>query len=225
MTLLTSEMRDSLSTATDKDPLRTVPPLTFIFGSPRSGTTLLAKLLDSSPSVLYLHEPISKGRGLKLHHAIHCLRQNTPLTFDQRQQAVHELTCSYARFLQPPFFRKCFNRLPGGEGLAWAWKQVTGRPAPFLAGPHRLEQVGMTVIKDGLTWFARPLTQEFAAQAIILLRHPCAVVNSMLRGQKIGAMGHFPRNSVWNSEQRLLRQLGYRENVGARKCSRTRTCS
>ena len=42
---------------------------TIILGSPRSGTTLIAKLIDSHPEVLYRHEPdvVNKNNVIPFH--------------------------------------------------------------------------------------------------------------------------------------------------------------
>jgi hypothetical protein len=187
------------------------PRIAFVFGAPRSGTTWLGKLLDSSPSVAYLHEPINKGRGLMIHRAIRALRQGQPLEPDIGRQAAQDLIHNYGRFLQPPFFRKEFAPYTAASSLAWSWLRLTGRPARCLVGPRDPQQVGAVVVKDGLCWFSRPLTEALNAKALILLRHPCGVVNSMLRGQQIGAMEKSSRDSLWLSHSQLLRELGYRK--------------
>jgi len=187
------------------------PTIAFVFGAPRSGTTWLGKLLDSSPSVAYLHEPINKGRDLVLHRVIGALRRGQPIDRGAGQAAACELARSYPSFLQPPFFRKDFCTLPGALSLAWTWKKLTGRPATLLATPRSPQRVGSIIVKDGLCWFSRPLTEALDAKALILLRHPCGVVSSMLRGQQIGAMDKSSRESLWQADSKLLRKLGYRQ--------------
>jgi len=187
------------------------PTIAFVFGAPRSGTTWLGKLLDSSPSVAYLHEPINKGRDLVLHRVIGALRRGQPIDRGAGQAAACELARSYPSFLQPPFFRKDFCTLPGALSLAWTWKKLTGRPATLLATPRSPQRVGSIIVKDGLCWFSRPLTEALDAKALILLRHPCGVVSSMLRGQQIGAMDKSSPDALWSAQSKLLTDLGYQK--------------
>jgi hypothetical protein len=45
--------------------------LLLLFGMPRSGTTWLAKIIDSHPDIIYRHEPDSREKiDILLHTAI-----------------------------------------------------------------------------------------------------------------------------------------------------------
>jgi len=180
----------------------------FIFGSPRSGTTWLGKLFDSDPTVAYLHEPIHKGKGLLLHETIGMLRRGEQCCENRRVEIVHELVESLPAFLQPPFFDKQSDRFPASLACAWAWQRLTGRSGRWIAQTD-IRKTRQVVVKDSLEWFSMPLAVELGARSVILLRHPCGVVNSMLRGQRIGAMGKLDRDSYWQAKSDVLEKLGY----------------
>ncbi|MBI3408479.1 MAG: hypothetical protein HY040_09010 [Planctomycetes bacterium] len=186
------------------------PALTFIFGSARSGTTWLAKLIDSDPGVVYIHEPISKGHGLLLHDAISTLRSGKPLAPDGRVKIVNQLVAKCVRFSHTPYFPKSFTRFAHAQNLLWGLSKLMRLPASILVGP-RPSQAAMVLVKDSLENFARPLVDALDARSIVLLRHPCGVVNSVLRGQKIGAMARISRPAFWKSARDFLERLGYHE--------------
>jgi hypothetical protein len=81
---------------------------TFIFGAARSGTTWLAKLLDSCPEVLYSHEPFTKGGGLAYHRAVHAVASGDLDAVPERADIARELIASRRTFARPPFFWKQF---------------------------------------------------------------------------------------------------------------------
>jgi len=85
-------------------------PLTFIIGAPRSGTTWLAKILDSHPDVLYRHEPDLTVKGCPLPSV--CDQADYPSLAAPARAFVDRLIA--ARDLKSvgslPVFRKSFDR-------------------------------------------------------------------------------------------------------------------
>ncbi len=172
----------------------------LLFGLPRSGTTWLAKLFDSHPDVLYRHEPDSIRRGKHLPewpgpdpspaelasaraYLAELLRVRTLKSAGSlpmfgkhfRGSAAHALRLGLAQALHG------LGALRGGRRLSRAIaipdliaRSASGRLHIVLksvTSPHRL----------GLLAGAVP-----GCRTILLLRHPCGQVASMLRGAQAG---------------------------------------
>jgi hypothetical protein len=186
-----------------------IPQLVFLLGSPRSGTTYLAKLLDCAPSTGYLHEPLSKGRGLLVHRAIGITSHGHQLD----THFVHALTLDLVQHLpqysKPPFFPKHFERIPWALASAWFFQRFFKINISYSRRLLDLKNLHMLVLKDGLAPFSHRLCRALQARMIVLLRHPCGVVNSMLRGEQIGAMGRGSDAGLWSTSSRLLCTFGY----------------
>jgi LPS sulfotransferase NodH len=154
----------------------------LVLGAPRSGTTWLAKIIDSHPGVVYRHEP-DKAQPPPV-----------PLTED----AVPALVARWAASRTPtvvtkrPFFRKSWQ--PG-------WLRV-GRTAligaldaaarlPLLPLPEqvpdlatgRAERVLFKSIAlcQGAEALGRALPDS---RIVFVLRHPCGQVSSIMRGNR-----------------------------------------
>jgi len=176
----------------------------FIFSSPRSGSTWLAKAFGSHPDTLYLHEPDIVDRGEDL----------LPFWFAKGPEGYEEQAARYLsrlcanRHLRthgiPPFFKKRyrseFNRLLRtgsiylGKGIE---KMGYGSVAERITIPDLLRpqirksgQKPMTVIKS-VSALGRAdafLSSGRSISAILLLRHPCGYVHSYLQGMRMGVM-------------------------------------
>jgi hypothetical protein len=157
----------------------------LILGAPRSGTTWLAKIIDSHPDVLYRHEPDKVGPS------------PSPLT-------AHELPALLVRWVadrdahavtKQPYFRKSWQ--PGwARGvrtvLATAVSAAALMPPPFkaLAGlqipdmasrPARRVAIKSVGWAEGAAVLARTLPDS---RTIFILRHPCAQVASVMHGNR-----------------------------------------
>lgn len=174
----------------------------FIVGSARSGTTFLAKLFDSHPDVLYRHEPDS-------------VMANADIPFVPRDDAVQDLLPAAGDYLdalhhvratkvsgQRPVFDKSYRsafqkkHFLASLYLAKLAEKAGGRFGhKHLSVSDRIDPLSrdriVSVIKSVDTpWRtllysrARP-TWRF----IHILRHPCAMINSKLRGIELGLMG------------------------------------
>jgi len=190
--------------------------LILILGAPRSGTTWLAKIFDSHPAVLYRHEP-----DAILHSA------ELPLICHQQDlEKFREIACDYllrlanASTLETagtlPIFEKEFlspmrQRVRTGiiRGLR-AIQPHGSRPRflrhvriPDLLGgePHPdLRIVVKSVMARGRAGFFAELAP--ASRIIVVLRHPCGHVASMVRGLEFGQFHRRARiDEVLNTEQ------------------------
>lgn len=157
----------------------------LVLGAPRSGTTWLAKIIDSHPDVLYRHEPDAMIPGAETPAAPDIL----PL-LRLWAQARSAKTSS-----KRPFFRKRWQ--PAGAAVlravvAGGVSLAARLPAPFrslarvpipdiaIAQPRRL------VIKS-IAWTAgAPVLAAAlpASRTVLILRHPCGQVDSVMRGNR-----------------------------------------
>ena len=157
----------------------------LILGAPRSGTTWLAKIIDSHPDVLYRHEPDK------------LVPSPSHLTADD----VPGLVARWAADRSPrsasklPFFRKSWQPVwaPGVKTVVAAVVGVAGRlPAPlnglsrvpipdFATRPPPRFAFKSISWAGGAAIFAHALPDS---RTIFILRHPCGHVASMMRGHR-----------------------------------------
>jgi hypothetical protein len=157
----------------------------LILGAPRSGTTWLAKIIDSHPDVLYRHEPDAMDPG------------PSPLT----PEALPGLLARWVADRSPhtvtkqPFFPKSWQ--PGwARGLrtllATAVSAGARLPPPFKAlaslpipdwGTRPVLRVAIKSIgwAEGAPVLVRTLPDS---RTIFILRHPCGQVASVMRGNQ-----------------------------------------
>ncbi|HEX3993541.1 MAG TPA: sulfotransferase [Acetobacteraceae bacterium] len=157
----------------------------LVLGAPRSGTTWLAKIIDSHPDVLYRHEPDET------------IPAPSPLTPDALPALLARwATETGARTVtKQPYFRKSWQ--PGWAlgvrtGLAAAVGAASRMPPPFkVLGGLRIPDLAARpapriAIKsvrwaEGAATVARSLPDS---RTIFILRHPCGQVASVMRGNR-----------------------------------------
>ncbi len=154
----------------------------LVLGAPRSGTTWLAKIVDSHPGVVYRHEPDK------------ALPPPEPLTAD----AVPALIARWAAARRPsvvtkrPFFAKSWQPawarwvralLAGGADLAsrtpLPWR-VSAIP-DLAAGPAGRLLIKSIALSNAAGTLARALPDS---RIVFILRHPCGQVASVMRGNR-----------------------------------------
>ncbi len=162
--------------------------LVLLFGLPRSGTTWIGKIFDSSPVTLYRHEPDSHQR------------LSLPLFAPAEDPAAAAALARYATDIgamtdgsvagKLPLFPKQYL-VPGQLGLyrgnVYAAK-AAGRlgvalPLWFAPGARAARKAVVvwksieSVGRSGLALRALP-----RARLVLILRHPCAYAASVMRG-------------------------------------------
>lgn len=193
------------------------PPI-FVFGFPRSGTTWLSKILDSSPDTLLRHEPDTLSPTREF-----------PFAIAQRDIDVHrDLARAYLldrcsdRRLRTlggaPFFWKKY-RSPAAalmhraqaaalQGLDVASRGRLSRRVSVpdcLSSPDQVRFVMKSVdsaARVGL--FAHALPE---CRFVFIIRHPCGVIGSRIRGIAEGRMGHGRAHADWVNFD-LAQELG-----------------
>jgi hypothetical protein len=155
----------------------------LIVGAPRSGTTWLAKIVDSHPDVLYRHEPDETLPG------------SATLTSDALPALLARWVAdrSARTVTKRPFFRKSWQRA-WARGLrtllAGVVSAASRMPEPLDALarvqiPDLMRRPASRVAIKSVRWaegaaiLARTLPDS---RTIFILRHPCGQVASVMRG-------------------------------------------
>ncbi|NOX92740.1 MAG: sulfotransferase, partial [Gammaproteobacteria bacterium] len=177
--------------------------LILLFGMPRSGTTWLGKVLDSHPNTLYRHEPDSKGR----------LADMPLLPTIENEKNYRDVVQRFAENLPEindtkvaaslPVFQKryySFARYQLYRGMAWlakaASKGIGEISFPLPVSRRALNSVSIvwksieSVGRIGVIEAALP-----EAKIILVVRHPCGYIASVLRGEKSGKFSGSHRTS------------------------------
>ena len=153
----------------------------LVLGSPRSGTTWLAKIFDSHPDILYRHEPdqlTQATAGLDPPRQVaQWLRQRRPRASAKRP--------SFRKSWRPASFETFRTVLAAGLAAAQRVPMISllaRRVAvPDMIAPNRWESVrGMVKLVNwdaGLAARTMPNTR-----CVFILRHPCGQIASVLAG-------------------------------------------
>lgn len=171
----------------------------MIVGSPRSGTTWTASLFDSHPDTLYLHEPDVVEREPRLPF----VPLDLPEGIDAITRAYFErLACNRsARTVNSPeIFPKAY-RSPAASTLRAAWLRALRLAGWASRGIERSRTIQVPDLARGgtsprlviksvdsitrLPVFASALPE---VRFVYIIRHPCGVVASKLRGVELGRM-------------------------------------
>ena len=178
----------------------------LVIGAPRSGTTWLGKLLDSSPDVLYRHEP-----DMLIQHALPRIASGAPTPQECVQVRASLQAMVAARFFKSsgkvPIFRKAYRSPPAGilhastiiglhvaQKAAGDTRRLTRLPAPDLVASRAADQ--MTVVLKSVSSLGRAkwLTASWPGMRVLLvLRDPFGQIASTLRGM---VLGKFERPSL-----------------------------
>jgi hypothetical protein len=149
----------------------------LVLGSPRSGTTWLAKIFDSHPEVLYRHEPDE-------------LSQVNPGREPAEQVAEWLRERGLRAAAKRPSFRKSWRPAPldlmrraMGAGLALARRvkpeNNIGLPDMIMPGRWRLVRPVIKLVN----WDASSVAGTMPdTRCVIILRHPCGQVASVMAG-------------------------------------------
>jgi hypothetical protein len=173
------------------------PPLAAVFGTGRSGSTWLGAVLDTHPGVAYRFEALGRlRRDPEIAALRERIRAGNAIAPDlERLYTI--LLRAHPATDKPPFFPKTICRTRGRAQL-WALSSrlaalsrvyaiytPTGRP------PLITKEVGHEGIFLGLL-------ESTPLRLVYLVRHPCGVVASVLRGQAQGLMPSARRSVLGN---------------------------
>ena len=162
----------------------------MVMGLPRSGTTWLGKIFDSHPDTIYSHEPDSPDRLPEIplfipitqveHYRVRLVRDVQALRELRNARVVGKLPLfpkSYYSFIR--YRARCLLV----AGMKVGWRKNLNVP----------DLVDRTKLKD-LTWIWKSIESVGRlgvlarivdeSRSILIVRHPCGVISSMLRGQE-----------------------------------------
>lgn len=184
----------------------------LVFGLPRTGTSWLGKIFDSHPGTLYRHEPDKRVQTEGVPMLLPAAR------LDERREEVETFLSRVLSNRVPavtaklPAFPKSY-RSPGRQllrsGIALAAKALPAGLArrvqvPDLIDPRspRPRLVWKSISSVGrLGALGRALP---GSRGILIVRHPCGQIASILRGY---AAGRFGDNRLPSEQYRVLQAL------------------
>lgn len=194
----------------------------FVLGAPRSGTSWLAKIFDAHPDVIYRHEPdiVNRNFGIPFLCDEAVVRKHTRDAEEwfNALARTRRLKC----VATSPIFPKSFH---SGWQLALRRALITAvkgmQVAPFLRKLANSIDLPDFVDLDSDRWSKLVVKSVsgmgraglFAAAApesriVVIVRHPCGQVESMLRGVHGSLFEHdIPIDDLAKTEQARRRHL------------------
>ncbi len=188
--------------------------LVMLMGTARSGTTWLGNILNSSPQSLYSHEPLLRFPNPKLQPLLQQIKETGRLSHAEREEVIDYFSRAYYAMRRPPFFAKDFTAWPAkAVWAAWLAVRASGRgyrAFEYLFSPRRDACYDLIVKQGGLALHGKNFVQALTPEAlVIIMRHPCAVIASVRRGQKLGLMGTGRRSQWLDDHEQLCAEYGY----------------
>ena len=191
-----------------------LPRCVLLAGSARGGTSWALKVLDSHPSVCGCHEPFYQlNKNDSLRSLFDRLKAGQGTDEDTRR-LISSAINGCVETHKPPFFRKEFLKSP-----AWlrtgAWMSAKAlkplKPVFQYMATGNLNRSHCLVIKNRPFPMLDRILESIHADAILLLRHPCGVVSSWLRGMRMGVMQANSADpvAVWARYSACLEPLGF----------------
>lgn len=167
--------------------------LIFIASAPRSGSTWFGNLFNSHPDILYRHEPLARLPLLIGTQLLHKLKHSNGISEIERKKLLQLLYKAHPESDRPPFFRKSSSAsLPSQiRFLFWAaaiksrWFGTIYEKCFSPTSPGKIlviKETGWSVHLESI------INGLQATAAILLVRHPCAIIASILRGIDNGLM-------------------------------------
>ena len=171
----------------------TIPKISLIIGYPRSGTTWFANTLNSHPSVIYRHEPIGRLNDKLDKELYHALKHNYGLTEECREKLIQFLINPHVECDRPPFFVKDHLTLP--PTLRYLlWLATHNFPKftllnQYCSTPSINENTVLLIKETSANPFLPSIIEGLRPKFMyFIIRHPCGVVASHLKGYKLGVM-------------------------------------
>ena len=185
----------------------------LLAGSARGGTSWALKVLDSHPAICGSHEPFHQlANDSTLVGLLMRLKQGKGSAADA-EFLISAATTGHIETHKPPFFRKSFLKTPATI-RTWAWMSAKAcrvlKPVFEYMATGNLTSEHRLVIKNRPFPHLDRVLDAIHADALLLLRHPCGVVSSWLRGIRMGVMAadSADPNSVWELYSEYLQPVG-----------------
>jgi|GEM_PF-128229 len=187
--------------------------LILLLGSSRSGTTWLAALLNSHPEVVYSHEPLSRLHAPHIDALIEKIKGTGHLFDHERRRLMLEWCAANHECRRPPFFPKAFGWTPAWlRMLGWVAVRVSGRgDRAFrrLFSPSQRQPFDVLIKEIEWSKHAEMLVQALDPTLLVIMRHPCGMAASVLRGQRLGLMPYHDRMVWYLDHVEICQEVGY----------------
>ncbi|MBE9047211.1 sulfotransferase domain-containing protein [Pleurocapsales cyanobacterium LEGE 10410] len=160
-----------------------------IFGTGRSGTTWLGSIVSSHPEISYRFEPFHRLQNAQaeISQAVDLIRSDTFSPKDL-SQIYHCLSPAYPECEKPPFFAKKFP-IRAGRKFTWPLSRNNSLGAYVFKRLYTPKEQPMLIFKEvDLVDILIRLIIQGGIPIVYIVRHPCAVVSSIIRGQKNSLM-------------------------------------
>jgi hypothetical protein len=186
----------------------------LLMGTARSGTTWLGNIFNSSPRTVYSHEPLMRYPVEELRHLLEQIKFTGSLSDNEREVVLYHWSRAYFAVRRPPFFNKDHTIWPAKAPWA-AWLTVRGvgrgyRLFEYLFSPPPEATYDLVVKQGGLSVHGPNFVRALAPEAlVVIVRHPCAVIASVRRGQRLGLMETDNRDGWYQDHLPLAEELGY----------------
>ncbi|NET57408.1 MAG: sulfotransferase [Symploca sp. SIO2E6] len=188
-----------------------------IFGTGRSGTTWLGAIVSSHPDISYRFEPFHRLQKtqVEIRQALALIQSDT-FSSEDIPSIYHALLPAYPECEKPPFFPKNYPvRFSSFKSLTWPLARKNVLCSGLFRYLYTPKGNPMLVFKEvDYASTMLQLLRQTQIPIVYLVRHPCAVVSSVLRGQKDSLMPSGRRSVLKNIleqyEPKLAKQYGDR---------------
>lgn len=157
-----------------------------IFGTGRCGSTWLGAMVSSHPEVAYRFEPFHRLKKTKPAIATAWEQVHSRDFSSQDLDLIYQaLLPAYPEIEKPPFFSKNYKMFPLGRTLTWPLARKTSWGEKVFSQLYTPQNRPTLIFKEvDLVDVLGKLLGLNQVPIVYMLRHPCGVISSLLKGQK-----------------------------------------
>lgn len=177
-----------------------IPKLGGIFGIGRCGTTWLGAMVSSHPEVAYRFEPFHRLKKSKIAISTALERIRAEDFSTQDLDLIYQaLLPAYPEIEKPPFFAKNYGMFPLGRTLTWTLARKTSWAGNVFSQLYQPQGKPTLIFKEvALVDVLTKLLSVNQVPIVYMLRHPCGVISSVLKGQQDALMPTGRRSVLLN---------------------------